>query len=119
MISNLRKRMGRLGVIMTFLAVLFAAGPMLQAAACAAEGCGAACLEETASVSASETSSADLGGCTDEACMCAVGHCSHVAGVPVLIEAAAMLPTVDAALPAVAEQVVSVSPLGLERPPRA
>jgi hypothetical protein len=122
MIRKLRAGMGRLGVVMTFLAVLFAAGPMLGATACAAEGCGLACLQETAGVSASADdgrgSGADFGGCADDACMCAVGHCSQVAGIPVAIEAAGISPAADVAPPVVAERVVSVAPLGLERPPR-
>jgi hypothetical protein len=123
MISKLRTRIGRLGVIMTFLAVLFAASPMLEAAACAAEGCGPACFQETTVVSASADSDADngagLGGCADDACMCATGHCSHIAGIPALIEAGMAPPMIDAAPFVAAEQVISITPQGLERPPRA
>ncbi|HEV7692915.1 MAG TPA: hypothetical protein VGO52_18920 [Hyphomonadaceae bacterium] len=108
---------------MTFLAVLFAAGPVLGAAACAAEGCSLACLQETAAVSASADdgagAGADFGGCADDACMCAVGHCTQVASIPVAIEAAGILLAADVAPPVAAEQIVSAAPQGLERPPRA
>ena len=118
MIRRLRKRIGRLGVFVTFLVVLFAAGPSLEAVACAAEGCGPACIEQVTDASASAESGKTSTGCADEVCMCAVGHCSHVASIPALFDVAAS-PALDTVAPIAEEQVISITSQGLERPPRA
>jgi hypothetical protein len=119
MFMKLRQRMGRLGVVMTFLAILFTAAPILEAAACAAEGCGIACMNDAAQSKASETS--DPGapeGCTDQGCVCAVGHC-HAGSIPAPIQATYAPIAIDRSSPIVSEPVVSALPSLLERPPRA
>lgn len=119
MFRKLQSQMGRMGVVMTFLAVLFAAAPILEAAACAAEGCGIACMEDPGEASASGAS--DQGspeGCTDQGCVCAVGHC-HAGSVPAPVQAAYVPMAIDGSSPIVSEPVVSTPPSQLERPPRA
>jgi len=118
MIRRLRKRIGRLGAFVTFLLVLFAAGPSLEAVACAAEGCGPACIEQASGGSASDESGKASNGCADEACMCAIGHCSHMASIPTLFEVA-VIPALDALAPLADERLISFASQGLERPPRA
>lgn len=119
MFRMLQARMGRLGVVMTFLAVLFATAPILEAAACAAEGCSIACLQELDANPAVASDDADPSseGCTDQGCICAVGHC-HVCSVPVPIEATRAPMAIDLGSRVESEQLVSSLPQLLERPPR-
>jgi hypothetical protein len=118
MIRKLRERMGRLGVVMTFLAVLFAITPTLEAVACAAEGCSIACLDETAA-SGAEDSDPTPGGCAELHCIWSAGH-SHVAtSQPSAIGDAHVAPATLQRFPFAAETLVSAIPDSLERPPRA
>jgi len=115
----LRKRIGRLGVVMTFLALLFAASPSLEAFACAADGCGLFCLEQGAA-NGTGASDTDSGADTEDNCICAIGHCCHpAASVPATIETAFVQIAISAASPIETEPLVSTAPQTLERPPRA
>ena len=100
---------------MTLLALLFAALPVLEAAACAVEGCGVICASDDAA--AVEPSSPDQGNCTDQGCACAAGHC-HVASVPTPSQEMLVPIALDRASPLVTEAVLSTPPPLLERPPR-
>jgi len=119
MFRKLQSQMGRLGVVMTFLAILFTAAPILEAAACAAEGCGIACLDDTGEARAADASAPDAPeGCTDQGCVCAVGHC-HAGSVPAPVQAMYAPVAIDRSSPIVSEPVASTPPTQLERPPRA
>ena len=109
--------MGRLGVVMTMLAILFSAVPVIEAAACAAEGCSVACLEESAAKD-DMTSNPASDGCPEQHCVWSAGH-SHAA-VTLLssIEATHSLLQDGQQLPLAAERLVSTSPQSHERPPR-
>lgn len=111
--------MGRLGVVMTFLAILFAAAPALEAAACVAEGCGAACLEPSAAEASAPSDASDpvSGGCTDDYCLCAVGHC-HAASTPAPGGVASPPVSIAAGARIENEPLVSAVLRTLERPPR-
>jgi hypothetical protein len=120
MIGRMRTRMGRLGVVMTFFALLFAMTPSLEAMACAAEGCDPACAERV--VEASQASDLADGpasdDCGDSQCLCITGHCSHSA-VAVPDVAAAFTPVVHATTaPIATEDAVAKPSATPERPPR-
>lgn len=104
---------------MTFFALLFAATPLLEAAACAADGCGPFCLEQADTTEASDaTSGGDTD--TDNNCMCSTGHCCHsVGGVTAVLDFAPARLAVTSASPIETEQVTSALPNTLDRPPRA
>jgi len=121
MIGKLRERMKRLGVVMTFLALLFAAVGPLEAMACAAEGCGPGCIEraESDDTVASDASGQTSDDCNDSTCVCAIGHCGHVFSIPVMIETVVAARVVEPSAPVSTEPFTSASVQGLERPPRA
>jgi hypothetical protein len=119
MVRKLRERMKRLGVVMTFLTLLFAVTGPLEALACAAEGCGPACIERAEQAVASDASGQTSDDCNDSTCACAIGHCGHVFNVPVTIVTADVPRTAEPGAPVAAEPFTSASVQGLERPPRA
>jgi hypothetical protein len=102
---------------MTFLAILFTLAPVLEAAACAAEGCGVACFEDVAV--ASDASDQPAGDCANDSCLCAVSHCCHAANLPVTTGALLAPGLVESGSPADTEPLASASLKGPERPPRA
>ena len=119
MIGKLTERMKRLGVVMTFLAVLFAATGPLEALACAAEGCGPACAEQSEGAVASDASGQTSDNCNDSTCVCAIGHCGHAFSIPVMVDTAVTQMVAERSAPVGAEPFTSASVQGLERPPRA
>jgi hypothetical protein len=123
MIGTLRERMKRLGVVMTLLALLFAATGPLEAVACVIEGCGPDCIEladtGTGDAAASDASGQTSDGCNDTTCVCAIGHCGHVFSIPVMIDTSAAPQAVERSAPLGAQPFTSASVQGLERPPRA
>lgn len=117
MFGKVRTRMSRLGVVMTFFAMLFAMTPSLEAMACAAEGCvPSACAD--AVTEASQAVDAADDDCGDGLCVCIDGHCSHSA-VSVPDVAANFTPVMHRiAAPIVTERPVAAAPITPERPPR-
>lgn len=114
MIRMLRSRTRRLGAVMAFFAMLFAFAPVVEASACAAQGCGVICAEE-----GSGADTQNNGGCDEQNCICAASHCSHSAVSPLepaTVAMAAARPTVVAVW---VERVVSTIFATPERPPRA
>jgi hypothetical protein len=116
MMTALRNRMGRLGVLMTLLALLFAVSPVLEAAACASEGCGVACQDQ-ASAPTDQTDPAS-GDCADDGCLCAVGHCGQSAGIPAFVEVSVTPISIAASQPIRNEPLNSAFLQTLDRPPR-
>jgi hypothetical protein len=110
-----------LGVVMTFLALLFAAVGPLEAMACAAEGCGPGCIEEAEinGAVASDASGQSSDDCNDNSCVCAIGHCGHVLSIPVMIDTSVAPQIAERSAPVGAEPITSATVQGLERPPRA
>lgn len=117
MIGKVRKQMKKLGVVMTFLALLFvSAGPLGQIA-CAAEGCGEACIEQAAGAAVDELAPSS-GDCVDCDCACAIAHCGQVASLPSKLETILVQKAARQHAPMNAVQLTSASVDGLERPPR-
>ena len=116
---NLRQRMGRLGVVMTFLALLFAVSPSLEAAACAAEGCGVLCLEPGEAAEAADGKGQPAEDCSDDGCLCAVGHCNQTANLQTTDEAPFAPVAVAGKIPRTIEPLIPAVPQTPERPPRA
>lgn len=120
MFGKVRTRMSRLGVVMTFFAMLFAMTPSLEAMACAAEGCNpSACADTVAEASQAGELAGDVADdCGDGLCICIDGHCSHSA-VSVPDVAANFTPVMHRiAAPIVTERPVAAAPITPERPPR-
>src|SRR5262245_53308692 len=121
MIRALGEQVRRLGVVVTFLALFFAAANPMEALACAAEGCGAACIEQQAegAVASDAAGGATSDDCTGCGCVCSIGHCGHAFSTPVAIETARVPSVTERNAPAGIEPFTSASVQGLERPPRA
>lgn len=115
MIGKLRTRAGRLGAVMAFLAMLFAFTPMLEAAACSAQGCSVVCKEQLAAGGDVQ----DTGQCSERHCICIAGHCSHVGVWPAEPSMITFVARPSAAAIIVAEHAVSATFQTPERPPRA
>lgn len=112
--------MGRLGVVMTFFALLFAMMPSLEAMACAAEGCDPACAERVVEASQAGDQATDPASddCAGNECLCITGHCSHSA-VSVQEVGANFVPIVHrTSAPIATEHPVAAAPITPERPPR-
>lgn len=108
--------MGRLGVVMTFFALLFAMTPSLEVMACAAEGCDPACAERV--VEASQAGDPASDDCGESQCLCITGHCSHSA-MSVQEVGANFVPVIHLTrAPIATEHPVAAAPITPERPPR-
>ena len=117
----LQQRMNGFRAIVALFALMFAFGPSLQSAACAIEGCGAACLLQDGEVSARPAAGQhDKGnpGCPGQGCVCAAAHCSHATAAPMTGTTLAVPATAGAFVVAEAAPAVSFSQNGPERPPR-
>lgn len=104
---------------MTFLALLFAVTPSLEAVACAMEGCGIGCAEQGEGPSASTPDDPASDGCVEKQCACVATHCSHVAISVAEIQAEPVAFAASRAIPVATERPVPSALPTPERPPRA
>jgi len=118
MMRILQNRMRTLGVVMTFLALLFAFTPSLEAMACAAEGCDLACSEQSAATVVSDATGFTDDGCVDANCVYAAGHCSHSAVAPATTGASVALFAAPARTFFETDEPVFTPANAPERPPR-
>ena len=100
---------------MAFFAMLFAFSPMLEAAACSAQGCGVNCVEQLTTGGDAQ----EPGQCSERHCICIAGHCSHVGVWPAEPSMITFVARPSAAAIIVAEQAVSATSQTSESPPRA
>ena len=118
MLSMLRHRTRRMGVLLTLLLCLFAAAPSLDAWACKSdEGAPSSVVALNTATTPGE-SKRDTG--SQHRCYCA-GHCcpSGVGIEGVAFDRAATIADAGTLLVHAAEAVVHQAPQALERPPRA
>jgi hypothetical protein len=119
MLQSSRTRAGRMGALMALLALLFALTPMLEAMACAAEGCDVACSEQADRIQTAEPGDSDPDGCGEGHCICAASHCSHVAIPAPDANTSTVVTGHSRATPLTAPHFVSSTPQTPDRPPRA
>ena len=119
MMRWMRARIGKMGAVMAFLAVLFAMAPGLEAMACASEGCGITCVEQAQGVNVSDATTPDSDDCAEGHCICAASHCSDAAIPAPDAVAEAVTAHHARAVPLATQHLVSSTPQTPERPPRA
>jgi hypothetical protein len=118
MIRVLRQRIGTLRAILALLVLVFATTPALEAFACAAEGCGIACLAQSDGPTLSDKESGSSEACTDQSCLCASGHV-HSANLPAVSCGELAPRIVEPVTAADPDRFVSAPQSSLERPPRS
>lgn len=118
MLSMLRHRTRRTGVLLTLLLCLFAAAPSLDAWACRSDEGAPLTLAAPNTATTPGESTRDTG--SQHRCYCA-GHCcpSGVAIEAVAFDRAATISNVGTLRVHAAEAIVPQAPQALERPPRA
>lgn len=103
---------------MAFIAMLFVLTPSLEAMACAAEGCDRACLEQSEGETISDAGDISSDGCAEKNCVCAAGHCGHVAVSVLDADVATVLKERSTERRISVQNFVSAASRTLERPPR-
>jgi hypothetical protein len=118
-----KQQMRGLRAIVALFALLFAAGPSLQAAACALDGCGVGCLMqqdgEHSAKPAQDQPAKDSSGCPGQGCLCIAAHCLNAMTAPTGFDVLAPSAALSVFVFSTATPLVSTPLTGPERPPRA